>query len=84
MEGTGEDLEFSFDGLNGTTDDFLKGLKGLNVDLGKAGKSTKALTAADLKLIATQKALAALRKFKVSDQRQKQIRSNLKQHASIL
>jgi len=65
MEGAGEDLEFSFDGLNGTTDDFLKGLKGLNVDLGKAGKGTKALTAADLKLIATQKALAALAKFKV-------------------
>jgi hypothetical protein len=65
MEGAGEDLEFSFDGLNGTTDRFLNSLKGLNVDLGKAGKGTKALTAADLKLIATQKALAALAKFKV-------------------
>lgn len=65
MEGAGEDLEFSFDGLNGTTDGFLNSLKGLNVDLGKAGKGTKALTAADLKLIATQKALAALAKFKV-------------------
>jgi hypothetical protein len=65
MEGAGEDLEFSFDGLNGTTDDFLNSLKGLNVDLGKAGKGTKALTAADLKLIATQKALAALAKFKI-------------------
>ena len=61
----GEDLEFSFDGLNGTTDDFLKSLGGLNVDLGKAGKNTKKLTEADLKLIATQKALAALAKFKV-------------------
>jgi hypothetical protein len=63
MEGAGEDLEFSFDGLNGTTDGFLNSLKGLNVDLGKAGKNTKNLTAADLKLIQTQKALAALRKF---------------------
>ena len=65
METQGNDLEFSFDGLNGTTDDFLNSLKGLNVDLGKAGKNTKALTAADLKLIATQKALAALRKLGV-------------------
>lgn len=65
LEGAGEDLEFSFDGLNGTTDGFLNSLKGLNVDLGKAGKGTKALTAADLKLIQTQKALAALAKFKV-------------------
>jgi hypothetical protein len=65
MEGTGEDLEFSFDGLNGTTENFNKSLAGLNIDLGKAGKNTKALTAADLKLIATQKALAALAKFKV-------------------
>jgi hypothetical protein len=63
LEGSGEDLEFSFDGLNATTDNFLSSLKGLNVDLGKAGKGTKALTAADLKLIQTQKALAALRKF---------------------
>jgi len=63
LESTGEDLEFSFDGLNGTTEDFMKSLGGLNIDLGKAGKNTKALTAADLKLIATQKALAALRKF---------------------
>ena len=66
MEGTSADLEFSFDGLNGTTDDFLNSLGGLNVNLGKAGKNTKALTAADLKLIKTQKALAALAKFKVT------------------
>ena len=65
MEGAGNDLEFSFDGLNSTTEDFMKSLGGLNIDLGKAGKGTKALTAADLKLIATQKALAALAKFKV-------------------
>jgi hypothetical protein len=65
LEGSGEDLEFSFDGLNGTTENFLSSLKGLNIDLGKAGKGTKALTAADLKLIQTQKALAALRKLGV-------------------
>jgi hypothetical protein len=65
LEGSGEDLEFSFDGLNGTTENFLSSLKGLNVDLGKAGKGTKALTAADLKLIQTQKALAALKKFNI-------------------
>jgi hypothetical protein len=65
LEGSGEDLEFSFDGLNGTTEDFMKSLNGLNIDLGKAGKNTKNLTAADLKLIATQKALAALAKFKI-------------------
>jgi len=65
LESTGKDLEFSFDGLNGTTEDYLKSLAGLNIDLGKAGKNTKNLTAADLKLIQTQKALAALKKFNV-------------------
>jgi hypothetical protein len=65
MEGAGEDLEFSFDGLNGATDDFFNSLGGLNVNLGTATGKTKALTAADLKLIATQKALAALRKLGV-------------------
>ena len=66
LDGAGEDLEFSFDGLNGTTDNFLASLGGLNVNLGKATGKTKALTAADLKLIATQKALAALRKLGVT------------------
>lgn len=65
METTGDDLAFSFDGLDGATDGFLNQLKGLNIDLNKAGKNTKALTAADLKLIQTQKALAALKKFNV-------------------
>jgi hypothetical protein len=65
METTGDDLAFSFDGLDGATDGFLDQLKGLNIDLGKAGKNTKALTAADLKLIQTQKALAALKKFNI-------------------
>jgi len=65
LEGSGEDLEFSFDGLNATTDDFLKSLGGLNINLGKTLGKTKALTAADLKLIQTQNALAALRKLGV-------------------
>ena len=66
LETTNEDLEFSFDGLNGATDGFMKELGGLNVNLGKVGKSTKAVTAADLKLIQTQKALAKLRKLGVT------------------
>jgi hypothetical protein len=63
LDETGKELEFSLGGLNETTEDFMKSLGGLNFDLNKAGKNTKALTAADLKLIQTQKALAALRKF---------------------
>jgi hypothetical protein len=63
LDKSGEDLEFSFDGLNTKTEDFMKSLGGLNVDLGKTTTKTKAQTAADAKLIATQKALAALRKF---------------------
>ena len=65
LEGSGKDLEFSFDGLNSTTKGFMNDLGGLNVDLGKTTGKTKALTAADLKLIQTQKALAALKKFNV-------------------
>lgn len=65
LEGAGEDLQFSFDGLNDTAGGFLNDLGGLNVNLGKVTGKTKALTAADLKLIQTQKALAALAKFKV-------------------
>ena len=63
LDKTGEDLEFSFEGLDGKTKDFFKSLGGLNVNLGKTTTKTKAQTAADAKLIATQKALAALRKF---------------------
>jgi len=63
LDKSGEDLEFSFDGLNTKTEDFMKSLGGLNVNLGKTTGKTKAQTAADAKLIATQKALAALRKF---------------------
>jgi len=63
LEGSGEDLEFSFDGLDSTTGDFLNKLGGLNVNLKKGIKNTKDLTAADLKQIATKKALAALAKL---------------------
>jgi hypothetical protein len=66
LETTGEDLEFTFDGLDKSTDGFMKELGGLNINLGKVGKSTKAVTAADLKLIQTQKALAKLRKLGVT------------------
>ena len=80
MEGTGEEVEFTFDGLTGTTDDFLASLKGLDVNLRQNNKKTKEQIAADLKLIATKKLLAALANLEL-DQLQKQIRSNLKQHA---
>lgn len=65
MEGTGKELEFSFDGLDASTGDFLNKLGGMNVNLKKGVTNTKNLTAADLKLIATQKALAALAKLGV-------------------
>jgi hypothetical protein len=65
LEGTGEEVEFTFDGLTGTTDDFLASLKGLDVNLGKTTSKTKEQIAADLKLIATKKLLAALAKFGV-------------------
>ncbi len=66
LEETGEDVEFSFDGLTDTTDDFLASLKGLNVDLGKNTKKTKEQIAADLKLLAVKKLLLALAKFGVT------------------
>ena len=65
MEGSGEDVQFTFDGLTGTTDDFLASLKGLDLNLGKTTNRTKEQIAADLKLIATKKLLAALAKFGV-------------------
>jgi hypothetical protein len=65
LEQTGEDLKFSFDGLNDKTEGFLKNLKGLNVDLSKGVKKTKEQIAAD-KLLAKSKAtLAALAKLGV-------------------
>lgn len=66
MEGSGEDVEFTFDGLNGTTEDFLASLKGLNVNLGKTTTKTKEQIAADLKLLAVKKLLLALAKFGVT------------------
>lgn len=65
LESTGEDLEFSFDGLNDKTDDFLTNLKGLNVDLGKNTKNTKAQTAADIAAAKAKTVLAALAKLGV-------------------
>jgi hypothetical protein len=65
LESTGEDLEFSFDGLNDKTDDFLTNLKGLNVDLGKTTKTTKAQTAADIAAAKAKTVLAALAKLGV-------------------
>ena len=65
MEGSGKDLEFSFDGLNNKTGDFFKSLGGMNVNLKNGLTNTKNLTAADLKQIATKKALAALAKLGV-------------------
>lgn len=66
LEETGEDVEFTFDGLTGTTDDFLESLKGLNVNLGKNTTKTKEQIAADLKLLAVKKLLLALAKFGVT------------------
>lgn len=60
LETTGTELEFSFDGLSGTTDDFLKSLKGMNIDLGKAGKQTQALTKEQKLLIGLQAAIKKL------------------------
>jgi len=65
LEETGEDLEFSFDGLNDKTDDFLTNLKGLNVDLGKTTTKTKAQTAADKAAAQAKTVLAALAKLGV-------------------
>jgi hypothetical protein len=65
LEQTGEELEFSFDGLNDKTDDFLTNLKGLNVDLGKTTAKTKAQTAADLLAAKAKATLAALAKLGV-------------------
>lgn len=65
LDETGEDLESSFDGLDGTTKGFLAQLRGLDVNLGKTTTKTKAQLAADAKLLATKKALAALAKLGV-------------------
>jgi hypothetical protein len=65
LEQTGEDLEFSFDGLNDKTEGFLKNLKGLNVDLANGVKKTKEQIAADKLLAKTKATLAALAKLGV-------------------
>jgi hypothetical protein len=65
LEETGEELEFSFDGLNDKTEGFLKNLKGLNVDLANGVKKTKEQIAADKLLAKTKATLAALAKLGV-------------------
>jgi len=56
-------LEFSFDGLDKTTTDFLAKIKNLNVDLKTGATATGKLTAEQLKLVQTEKTLAALKKL---------------------
>jgi hypothetical protein len=58
-------LEFSFDGLDKTTTDFLSSLKGMNIDLKTGTSATAKLTAEQLKLVRTQASLAALKKLGV-------------------
>ena len=65
LDNTGEDLEFSFDGLNDETDSFLASLKGLNINLGKVTTKTKAQTAADVLAVKAKATLAALAKLGV-------------------
>jgi hypothetical protein len=65
LDNTGEDLEFSFDGLNDETDSFLASLKGLNINLGKVTTKTKAQTAADIAAAKAKTVLAALAKLGV-------------------
>jgi hypothetical protein len=60
LETTGKDLEFSFEGLNGTTADFLKNLKGMNIDLGKATGASKALTKEQKLVLGLQAAIKKL------------------------
>lgn len=59
-------LEFSFDGLDKTTTDFLAKIKNLNVNLKTGATATGKLTAEQLKLVQTEKTLAALKKLGVS------------------
>jgi hypothetical protein len=58
-------LEFSFDGLDKTTTDFLSSLKGMKIDLKAGTAATAKLTAEQLKLVRTQATLAALKKLGV-------------------
>jgi hypothetical protein len=58
-----KELEFSFEGLNGTTSDFLKNLKGMNVDLGKTVGTSKALTKEQKLSLGLQTAIKKLSGF---------------------
>ena len=53
-------LDFSFEGLEGTTADFTKSLKGLDINLNKVGVDTKNLTKEQKKLLLLQLAIAKL------------------------
>lgn len=53
-------LDFSFDGLEGSTEDFTKSLKNLNINLGKVGVNTKNLTKEEKTLFALRLAIAKL------------------------
>jgi hypothetical protein len=59
-EKTAKGLDFSFEGLEGTTADFTKSLKGLDINLNKAGVNTKNLTKEQKKLLLLQLAIAKL------------------------
>lgn len=59
-------LEFSFDGLDKTTTDYLSKIKNLNVNLKTGATATGKLTAEQLKLVQTEKTLAALKKLGIA------------------
>jgi hypothetical protein len=59
-EQTTKGLDFSFEGLEGSTEDFTKSLKNLNINLGKVGVNTKNLTKEEKTLLALRLAIAKL------------------------
>jgi hypothetical protein len=59
-EKTTKGLDFSFEGLEGSTEDFTKSLKNLNINLGKVGVNTKNLTKEEKTLLALRLAIAKL------------------------
>lgn len=56
-------LEFSFDGLNESSSNFLGDLKNMNINVGKLTASTAKLTKEQQKQILSEKSLAALAKL---------------------
>jgi hypothetical protein len=59
-EQTTKGLDFSFEGLEGSTEDFTKSLKNLNINLGKVGVNTKNLTKEEKTLLALRIAIKKL------------------------